>query len=331
MFRSKRQIALQYLQEIYCEGLSVKRPPLLFATLLLGVLSANLTAQTSADQKLSFDVASVRENKTGLPPTGDAPDMNVPLGPGDVYSPTGGLLTTKNVVLIQFIAFAYRLTSSQMDELTATAPAWVTQSRYNLQARTDRTNVTKNELRLMMRSLLEDRFGLVVHYEAKVTSVFAMQLVKAGTTGPRLRPHPADGCSRSFRNESPDAPAPADSIDGGYPTVCGGLVMLPSSTPTHFSIGARDVPITNISNALPSWGDLGRPVVDQTGLTGNYDFALDFVPKRPDPPLGTPVTADLEEPNFLEALKKQLGVKLESQKQPIQVLVLDHITPLTDN
>ncbi len=305
--------------------------PLLLATLLFGILSGNLAAQAPADQKLSFDIASVRENKTGLPPTGDAPDTNVPLGPGDVYSPTGGLLTIKNFAPIQFIAFAYRLTSSQMDELVAHAPAWITQSRYNLQARTDKTNVTKNELRLMMRSLLADRFGLVVHYEAKVTSVFAMQLVKPGTTGPRLRPHPVDGCSRSFRNESPDALPPAESIDGGYPTVCGGLVMLPSSTPMHYSIGARDVPITNISNALPSWGDLGRPVVDQTGLTGNYDFALDFAPKRPDPPPGTPVAADLEEPNFLEAVRKQLGLKLESQKQAVQVLILDHITPLTDN
>jgi uncharacterized protein (TIGR03435 family) len=174
---------------------------------------------------------------------------------------------------------------------------------------------------------------MVVHYESRMTSVFAAQLVKPGTPGPRLRPHPADGCSRSFRDDAKDgAPPPSETIEGGFPAICGGLLMMSASTPTHYLIGARDVSVVSITSAMPSWGDLGRPVVDQTGLTGNYDFALEFVPRRQEPPPGSPAgPVEGEEPNFLEAVKKQLGIKLESQKQSVEVLLLDHIDHLSDN
>ena len=305
-------------------------PPILTVALALLVCvdPASAHAQGAKAEKLSFDVASIRENKAG----NEDVSSNVPLGPGDVYSPTGGLLTVKNMPLMNYISFAYRMTSAQLTTFTAAVPAWVEHDRFNLQARTEKTGVTKDELRLMMRSLLAERFGLAAHYETRVTPVFAMQLIKPGQPGPRLRSHPADGCSRDFSGpkEAGIAP-PSETIDGGFPATCGGLLMMGDSTPTHFHIGARDIPITLISNALPSWGDLGRPVVDQTGLTGNYDFALDFAPKRsdPQPDAGAPVEA--EQPGFLDALKKQLGLKLEAQKQGVQVLVLDHIDPLNEN
>jgi uncharacterized protein (TIGR03435 family) len=305
----------------------------LAAVLACGLILCGIVAGAHAQEaKLSFDVAALRQNKTGLPPSGDIPESNVPLGPGDVYSPTGGLLRVKNYPLISYVSFAYRLNSGQRDVFEAAAPGWVLHDRFNLQARTEKQNVTKDELRLMMRSLLADRFGMAVHYETRVTSVFAMLLIKPGTPGPRLRPHSADGCSRSMpRPEAVAGPAPSEAIDGGYPVICGGLLMLSDSTPTHFHIGARDVPITSISNALPSWGDLGRPVVDQTGLTGNYDFALEFTPKRGDGASDAAAPTEENEPNFLDAMKKQLGLKLEAQKQGVQVLVLDHVDRLSEN
>jgi uncharacterized protein (TIGR03435 family) len=305
------------------------------ASILLGFLflQAAPAQVTSTNPKLTFDVASLRENKSGSPPSGDEPSTNVPLGPGNVYSPIGGLLTVRRYPLITLIAFAYRMTSGQTSAFAATAPAWVRDTEYDLQARTEKLDVTKDELRLMMRSLLAERFNMVVHYESRMTSVFAAQLVKPGIPGPRLRPHPADGCSRSFRNDAIDgAPPPSETIDGGFPATCGGLLMMSASTPTHYQIGARDVSVASITNAMPSWGDLGRPVVDQTGLTGNYDFALEFIPRRQDPPPGSPAgPGDAEEPNFLEAVKKQLGIKLDAQKQSVEVLLLDHIDHLSDN
>jgi uncharacterized protein (TIGR03435 family) len=302
----------------------------LVASLFLATRS--VPAQAPAHQTPSFDVASVRQNRTGLPPAGDDPMTNVPLGPGEVYAPTGGLLSVRNYPMSQFVAFAYKFTSTQSSDFMKAAPQWVTQDRFDLQARTENRVVTKDELRLMMRTLLAERFGLVVHYETKTTSVFALRLVKPGAPGPRLRPHPVEaGCSRSFGRETADIPPPPDEVDGGYPTTCGGLLLLPSSTPTEFHIGGRDVTLTSIANSMPGWGDLGHPVVDETGLTGSYDFALSFVPKHPDPPPGQPSPPEEQAPNFIESVRKQLGLKLEAEKHDVQVLVLDHIAPLSDN
>jgi uncharacterized protein (TIGR03435 family) len=309
----------------------LKRQPRLFVALLCCAMPIPLQAQ-SVEPRLAFDVASVRENKTGLPPAGEQPDANIPLGPGDIYTPTNGIMNLRNVQLTTLINFAWKLTANEGQAVTGALPEWARSERINVQARTGNTGVTKDQLRLMTRALLADRFHLAVHYEPHTISVFAMQLVKPGVTGPRLRPHPASGeCSRVPPAPAEGTPPPPETITGGYPAICGGLLMLSTSTAIRFNIGARDVPVTLISNALPSWGDLGRPVIDGTGLTGKYDFALTFVPKRPAPPAGSPIPPEMEEPDFLESLRKQLGLKLESQKQEVQVLVLDRIDHLSDN
>ncbi len=295
-------------------------------------LCLHLPLHAQSEPKLTFDVASIRENKSGPPPAGEESNTNVPLGPGNVYSPTNGQFNAKNLPLMTYISFAYRMSYSQQQEFAATVPHWVEEERFNIQARTDKTDVTKDELRLMMRTLLADRFSLAVHYETRTANVLAVELVKPGATGTGLRPHPGGLCSRDFRaTDAVTALGQAETMKDGYPTVCGGLVMLPTSTGTHFVIGARDMSIDLIASSLSSWGELGRPTVNATGLTGNYDFHLEFVPKRPDPPPGTPVPTDLEEPNFLESVRKQLGFKFESQKRPVQVLVLDHIDYLSEN
>lgn len=298
--------------------------------LMLPLLAPHASGQSQpATPRLSFDTASVHETKPGS----EEQNSNVPLGPGNVYSPTGGLLVIHNYPLMGLVSFAYRMTSGQQSTFENMAPAWVRDTHFSVVARTEKTDVTKDELRLMMRSLLAERFAMAVHYESRQTPVFAAQLVKPGQPGPRLRPHPADGCSHAFpKDAANDAPPPPDTIAGGFPAVCGGLLMMSSSTPTHYLIGARDVQVVTITNAMASWGDLGRPVVDQTGLTGNYDFALDFIPKRADPPPGTPAPpTEGEEPNFLYAVRTQLGIKLEAQRQPVEVLLLDHIDHLSDN
>ena len=87
-----------------------------------------------------------------------------------------------------------------------------------------------------------------------------------------------------------------------------------------------------LANSLTGWGSLGRPVIDKTGLKGTYDFTLEFTP---EPSLGssTPseTAADFDGPTFREALKEQLGLKIESQKGEVQVIVLDHIDHLIEN
>ena len=87
-----------------------------------------------------------------------------------------------------------------------------------------------------------------------------------------------------------------------------------------------------IANMLTSMGALDRPMVDQTGLTGNFDFALEWVyePASRRPP-ATNVQTDLPGPVFLDAVREQLGLKLDGQKGAIEVLVLDHVERPSQN
>ena len=279
---------------------------------------------------LSFDVASVRENKRGGRSVGgERPSANVPMGPGNIYTPTGGRFTVKNYTLLSYITFAYRMTDAQLAAFQDKAPVWVVQDRFDVDARTEKADVTKDELRLMLRSLLAERFHMVVHYETRSASVYGLTLVKAGVLGPRLRAH-AEGkdCPTTVPQQVKGAPAPSETNEDGYPAVCGGLLMLPGSTENKYVLGARDMSLASFANLLPGWGDIGRPVVDRTGLPGTYDFTVTFAPVRP---VDAPAADDSEAPSFQDALRRQLGLKLESQKGDVQVLVLDHVDHLVEN
>jgi uncharacterized protein (TIGR03435 family) len=109
----------------------------------------------------------------------------------------------------------------------------------------------------------------------------------------------------------------------------------PSSAPGLLALGARNVTMALIASTLTGVGNLGRPVLDQTGLTGKYDFLLEFAPDRgPAPPDGANTTApppDTAGPGIEQALKEQLGLKLESQKGPVNVWIVDHVEHATEN
>jgi uncharacterized protein (TIGR03435 family) len=125
---------------------------------------------------------------------------------------------------------------------------------------------------------------------------------------------------------------PSETVAGGFPTICGGIVGMTASAHDRYRFGARNVRMSLITNSLTSWGNLGRPVVDQTGLSGTYDLVLEFTP---EPPQGSSPAAntslDSGGPTFQGALKQQLGLKLESQKGQVEVLVFDRVEPLTEN
>ena len=90
---------------------------------------------------------------------------------------------------------------------------------------------------------------------------------------------------------------------------------------TVIALGASNVSMAMVAKSFSSWGSLGRPVVDETGLAGKYDFVLEFTPDiRP-----TYTTIDSGGPTFQVAVQKQLGLRLESKKAPVDFLVLDHV------
>ena len=283
------------------------------------VAQTNSAVQPQATAQLAFDVASVRPSKA------TKQDSNIPLGAGNVYPPSHGVLSAKNFPLIAYLVFAYKLTDYQQEAIESTAADWVTSTPYTIEARTEKRDVTKDELRLMMRSLLAERFKLAVHYEKRQVRVFALKLIKAGTLGPRLQPHPnAATCSdpslKSTEANDKTVALPLQPFTGGFPTVCNGILGLPASAPDRYSFGAANVPMSLIASALSSWGDLGRPVVDQTGLPGKYDFVLDFTPD----PRPSYATIDSGGPGFQEALKLQLGLRLEAERAPVDFMVIDH-------
>lgn len=89
--------------------------------------------------------------------------------------------------------------------------------------------------------------------------------------------------------------------------------------------GSRKTTLDRLATAIPSFGALTRPVVDQTGLEGEYDFILEWTPESTSPGQTNPNSEPPSGPSFFEALKEQLGLKLVSTKAPIQALVIDHV------
>jgi uncharacterized protein (TIGR03435 family) len=289
---------------------------------------ATPSTETSGSKKNQFDVASVKQNKSD-----DKPKSNFLLGPGDVYAPNGGLFSASSTPLIVYIAFAYKLTNNQLQFLRSGLPDWVSFDRFDIQARSE-GSPTKDEMRLMMRSLLADRFKLTVHNETRQVPVLALLLSKPEKTGPRLRPHPNDSsCSTTLAPE-PDrgSSAATSSTADGFPQTCGGPVLIPTSAPGRLSVGARNVNIGLIASALPDWGALGRPVLDRTELSGTFDFTLEWAPEtHHSMASGMDTLSETSGPTFLEALQEQLGLKLEAQKGPVDFIVVDHIEHLSLN
>ena len=90
--------------------------------------------------------------------------------------------------------------------------------------------------------------------------------------------------------------------------------------------GSRNTTLDLLANSLPGLGNLERPVVDRTGLSGRFDFTLEWVPERRTPSSpNADAPADPPGPTFLEALREQLGLKLESTRAPLRIPVVDHV------
>ncbi len=280
---------------------------LLLIQLFNPFLSCFLCAQTTpgGQQYREFDVASIRESRASE----DGVRMNFPLGGGDSYNPTGGLFRVSNMPLSGYIAFAWKLKPSQSANLAPLLPAWVNSTRYDIEARVE-GEPAKDDMRTMVRTLLGDRFQLKLHLKAREVPVFDMILAKPGKTGPSLKPHPAND-PKCLLTPAPDGFFSPCGIFGGMPG-------LPAK------LAGRNIPLQmfadNISNLA------GRPVIDRTGLNGNFDFTLVF---QPDNAADSDPDGTL--PNFLEALAHQEGFKLIPAKGATDSYFLDHIERPSSN
>jgi bla regulator protein BlaR1 len=174
---------------------------------------------------------------------------------------------------------------------------------------------------------LADRFKLALHFQAQESPVLAVVLDKPGKTGPRLRPH-TEGLPCDASWTAPLDPASPAVAPGGFIATCGPFHAIDG--PNHTAIlGARDVTIQHIADYianLPPISDFGRPLVDETGLSGTFDFSLSVTPvRRRASASETDAQSDAGGPTFEEAMKEQLGLKLKPTKTVIQILVIDHV------
>jgi len=288
--------------------------------------------QTKAGGKMVFEVASVKPAKAPTWP-------KFPLDNGDAKTPGGRFSET--APLLPFIVFAYKLSPSNPG--IAQLPEWARTDQFEIEA-LGAGNPTKDQMRLMTQALLADRFKLAVHFESRQGSVLALVLVKPGQTGPRLRPH-ADGpaCPDTFEMPAPPAFPPPSTPPGPpkagevFPPVCGASQMRQTGGGTL--IGARNTTMELIASDMYSYGSMGgevdKPVVNQTGLQGNFDFTLELHYGLFSFPLGPPKPADAggepQGPRFLNAVRDQLGLKLVPAKGAIRKLVIDHIERPSEN
>jgi bla regulator protein blaR1 len=275
--------------------------------------------QTAAGGKMEFEVASIRIGDPGkfTPP-------NFALNIDDTSIPPGGRFSA-DFPLEVYIEFAYKIMPSreQTETMLAHLPKWVTTDRFVIQAKAE-GNPTKDQMRLMMQSLLADRFKLAVHFETHEIPVLALDLKTSGEIGPRIRSH-SEGPTCDTKLTVPLDRSSSSVIPGGFMPVCGAFMAI--SGPNHtVLLGARDVTLQQIADYLGSLGILGRPVVDQTGLSGNFDFSLNWMPERSEPSQpGADPPLDAGGPTLLEALKEQFGLNLKGTKAAAQVLVIDHV------
>lgn len=219
-------------------------------------------------------------------------------GTNSSTSGRAGSFTASNITARQLIVYAYRLRPFQL----AGGPGWISSDRFDIQARSPENAKPDNPA--MTRALLRDRFKLVAHTETRQEQVYALVPARAdGRLGPQLK--------ASTQNCAPSQP--------GAASPCGTNTSVNDTIGRMTGIGQS---MESLVNALGGFG-LSRMVLDRTGLKGQFDFELRWTPDNLRAAAGQAQANDA--PSIFAALQEQLGLRLESQRGPVEFLVVDRI------
>ena len=269
-------------------------------------------AQTSAAQP-AFDVASVKPNASG--------DWRKSLGP----APGGRFLAT-NQTLRDLLPFAYGLPQMAAGIRIVGGPSWIDADRFDIVARAEGTP-SPEQLGGMLRALLSDRFKLSAHRETREMPVYTLVMSKAdGALGTRLRRSEVSEEACEARRAAIRRREPVPPQEPGKPPVCGGGRTVPGR------ITAVGWSMDQLVNALMPFA--GRVVLDRTGRAGLFDADLEWTPDqipRPQPDDPAPPRIDPNGPSLFTALQEQLGLKLDSARGPVDVLVVDNVAKPTED
>jgi bla regulator protein blaR1 len=248
---------------------------------------------------LEFAVASIKPDKSG--------SRFVRLWFGEEF-------TANNVPLNVILREAFNVNEDQM----IGEPEWTAGAHYDIEAKVDDADIPAMQKlsydvrREMVRQLLVERFGLKYHEETKDVPVYVLVVAKGG---PKLR--------EATPGESYEIKGPDGTSGAGY------MARDPNGRLT-----AQGVELRGLVRILSQ--QTGRTVIDKTGLTGKYDFTLQMPPMRP--PMATPspgeasgAAPDDTGPSIFTDVEEQLGLKLDSQKAPLSVYVIDRIEQPSEN
>ncbi len=238
-----------------------------------GLALASLSGARGQSSPQGFEVASIK------------PDNSEDRAASMQSTPPGGRFVALNVSPMQLVMRAFGVVAAQIE-----GPEWLNADRYDVNAKADTSKeLGSDEVRPMLRKLLEERFALKYHRETKTLPVYSLTVAK---TGLKMAEHTAqDGPSTQFRNQA------------------GKLIL-----------SARKQSTAHLTLLLGQ--RLDRSVIDNTGLTGEYDLQLEWAADQ---------AADSSLPSIFTALQEQLGLRLEATKGPVEVIVIDHVERPTEN
>ena len=275
----------------------------LLAIVVIVAVAIPLLPQGSGTDKPSFEVASVKPNNSG--------DNRV------MFRGNGGRFTVIGATVRMLIQQAYRVRDFQLSG----GPGWLGSDRFDIEAKPENVaDLNPERMPLMLQGLLEERFQLKIHKETKELPIYELVVAKDGA---KLK-------------SVPEPPRPIPGTPPG-PLPAPGGPMPPGS----FRIGRGEmmgsaIPIENFLQSLSTM--LGRTVVNKTGLTGFFDVQLHWAPDAgetgpfgPVPGVQPPPPADPAGPSIFTALQEQLGLRLESSKGPVEVVVIDSIEKPSEN
>jgi uncharacterized protein (TIGR03435 family) len=279
--------------------------------------------QAAAAAPKSFEVASI---KPSAPAEGGR--MMVRMG-----TAPGGRWTASGVTVNMLIQQAYDVRSYQITG----GPGWINTERYDIVAKAETADIDRETMKVLLQSLLAERFNLEIHRETKELPLYLLVVGK-------------DGHKLHKSAEQPDDPAAAQPANPTNINQAKGVVRAGSGTGKTGSqkgsmmrmgrgqLNAEGVQVTAIVQMLAQ--QLGRPVIDKTGIKGNYDFNLQWTPDETqrsmgiaglDRPADSPLPADTSGPSLFTAVQEQLGLKLEAGKGPVETLVIDRVERASAN
>jgi uncharacterized protein (TIGR03435 family) len=213
---------------------------------------------------------------------------------------TGGRLSAKNVTVAWMLKTAYHVEPFQI----VGVPAWGNTERFDVEALAADGTAKPDQMRQMLQTLLAQRFQLAMHRENREQPIFSLVVAK---NGPKLAKAKHDTCAESTM-ESP----------------CGGFRIANRSR-----MFGNTVTVGQFAAELTYM--MGRMVVDKTGIAGLYDIRVEWTPEHFGPEPGTEIKPDEANGTLFTAVQEQLGLRLQSEKAPVETVVVDRVSHPTAN